>query len=58
MAASKKDEYPKMLYRSDDSDNAQPVLNKDGVFYKVVDNAKQEAAAKASGYRTSVYPKK
>jgi hypothetical protein len=55
---AKKDEYPKMLYRSDASDNAQPVFGKEGVFYKVVDGAKAEAAAKAAGYRTTIHGKK
>lgn len=52
-------DYPKMLYRSDDvGDGAQPVFAKEGVFYKVFKDAKAEAEAKKAGYRNSVYPKK
>lgn len=55
--ASKKDDYPKMLYRSDELHNAQPVLNKDGVFYTVVKDAKAEAAAVKNGFRKSLKQK-
>lgn len=55
---AKKDEYPKMLFRSDELFGARPVFGKEGVFYTTVGNAKEEAAAKAAGYRTTVRAKK
>lgn len=57
MAGSKKDEYPKMLYRSDEAHNAQPVLNKDGVFYTVVKDAKAESEAVKNGFRKTLKAK-
>lgn len=51
---SSKNEYPKMLYRSDEKHGARPVFGKDGVFYATVADAQTEAAAIGKGYRASV----